>query len=85
VRWAGNDQLDEAYARVVGRVRRLRFHFIRTLEKIQGSQRDHLAVVEHLEAGRDEAALAELRHHVHLAHRGFLEALNRPGQAAGQT
>lgn len=77
VRWTGNDQLDDAYARVSGRVRRLRFHFIRTLEKIQGSQRDHLAIVEHLEAGRDEAALAELRHHVHLAHRGFLEGLTR--------
>ncbi|WP_051329192.1 GntR family transcriptional regulator [Geminicoccus roseus] len=83
VRSGGNDQLNEAYARVAGRVRRLRFHFIRTLEKIQGSQRDHLAIVEHLEAGRDEAALATLRHHVHLAHRGFLEALEQPGPATG--
>ena len=45
--------------RISGRVRRLRLQFIRTLDKIQGSQRDHQAVVEHLEAGRDEAALAE--------------------------
>ncbi|WP_159713592.1 GntR family transcriptional regulator [Geminicoccus flavidas] len=75
----GNDQLIEAYARISGRIRRLRFHFIRTPEQIQGSQRDHLAVVEHLEAGRDAEALAELRHHVHLAHRGFLEALGRQG------
>ena len=75
---SGNDQLIEAYARIAGRVRRLRFQFIRTLDKIQGSQRDHLAIVEHLEAGRDEAALAELRHHVHMAYRGFLEALQPP-------
>jgi DNA-binding GntR family transcriptional regulator len=83
VAWGGNGQLIEAYARIAGRVRRLRFHFIRTPEQIQGSQRDHLAVVEHLEAGRDAEALAELRHHVHLAHRGFLEGLTRLEPAAG--
>jgi DNA-binding GntR family transcriptional regulator len=75
VHGCGNDQLIEAYARIAGRVRRLRFQFIRTLEKVAGSQRDHLAVVEHLEGGRDDEAVSELRHHVHLAHRGFLEAL----------
>jgi DNA-binding GntR family transcriptional regulator len=76
IQWSGNDQLIDAYSRISGRVRRLRFQFIRTLSKIEGSQRDHRAIVEHLEAGRDDAALSELRHHVHLAHRGFLEALN---------
>ena len=82
IQGSGNEQLIEAYARIAGRVRRLRFQFIRTLDKIQGSQRDHMTIVEHLEAGQDEAALSHLRHHVHLAHRGFLEALQVPAPDA---
>ena len=43
---SGNRELIAAYEKIAGRIRAIRFRLTRTMEQIQGSQRDHGLVVE---------------------------------------
>jgi DNA-binding GntR family transcriptional regulator len=70
---AGNAHLVEAYWRISGRVRALRLRFIRSLEQVAGSQACHRDLTAQLAAGRDAAAEALLRDHVHNSYRAFLQ------------
>lgn len=83
VRASRNAELIEAYARVSGRVRTLRWRYIRSLDQVRRSQADHRAIVDHVLGDADGEAEALLRHHVYNSYRGFLGlAPDRDGEAA---
>jgi DNA-binding GntR family transcriptional regulator len=68
----GNRELIAAYAKISGRVRAIRFRLTKTMEQIQGSQRDHGLVVTALAAGDDAGAEAALAHHVYNGYWGLV-------------
>ncbi|HRY26463.1 MAG: GntR family transcriptional regulator [Geminicoccaceae bacterium] len=82
--FAGNAHLVEAYQRIAGRVRTLRWRYTRTLDEVAESQANHREVIRHIAAGDDEAAEAALRDHVHKSHRGF-QRRHEADAAAGIT
>jgi DNA-binding GntR family transcriptional regulator len=62
---AANPELVDAYARVAGRVRALRFRYIGTVEEVQQSQAAHRRIVAHLAAGDVDGSTRAMREHVH--------------------
>jgi DNA-binding GntR family transcriptional regulator len=72
VRSSQNPELLDAYGRISGRVRAVRFRVTRTLAQIARSHEDHLAVVEAIRAGDDRAAEEVLARHVYNSYHVFL-------------
>lgn len=70
---SGNRQLIEAYGRIAGRVRALRYRLIRTLVQVEGSKAAHREVVDGVRANAPDAAEVALRHHVYSSYREMIE------------
>jgi DNA-binding GntR family transcriptional regulator len=68
---ADNGELVEAYARVAGRVRALRYRYTRTVQEVQSSQAAHRQIVEHLAQGDVDAAVMVMREHVYASLHNF--------------
>lgn len=66
-----NPELVEAYARVAGRVRALRYRYTRTVEEVGKSQAAHQALAAHLAAGDVDAAARVMREHVYASLHNF--------------
>ena len=80
---AGNNrELTDAYARVSGRIRAIRFRLTRSAEQVAGSQRDHRAIVAAMLAGDDAEATTLLGRHVHNGYRFFMERLAQSNAAS---
>jgi DNA-binding GntR family transcriptional regulator len=79
---SGNRELIAAYEKIAGRIRAIRFRLTKTMEQIQGSQRDHGLVVNELVAGNDAAAEAALAHHVYNGYWGLVRMLEQEQSAA---
>ncbi len=71
-----NRELREAYARISGRVRAVRFRLTSTVEQVATSQRRHREIVTAMADGDDTAATALLGEHVYSAWRFFKERLD---------
>ena len=82
VKSSGNAELNEAYERISGRIRTIRYCLTRTREQIEGSQRDHAEIVQLLEAGGDEAAQRCLAAHVYNGYQIYLKELDAEQSAA---
>lgn len=82
VRGSGNAELIEAYERISGRVRTIRYRLTRSKAQIEGSQRDHAEIVDLLRAGGDEAALRCLVTHVYNGYQIYLKELDAEQKAA---
>jgi DNA-binding GntR family transcriptional regulator len=65
VKASENKELIEAYARISGRVRTIRYRLTRTPQQIADSRRGHREIVETLKAGRDSDAVSRLGLHVY--------------------
>lgn len=76
IRATENRELIDAYARISGRIRTIRYRLTRTRDQIAGSQRDHRSCLELMQAGRDDEAVAQLGLHVYRGYRTFLETLD---------
>ena len=70
-----NPELIDAYGRIVGRVRAIRFRVTRTMTQITKSQADHQAVVDAIQAGEDGDAEDVLARHVYNSYGVFTEGL----------
>ena len=66
-----NPELVEAYARVAGRVRALRYRHTRTVDEVRKSQAAHQEIVAHLAAGEVDAAVRVMREHVYASLHNF--------------
>jgi DNA-binding GntR family transcriptional regulator len=75
---SGNEELIEAYGKISGRIRAIRYRIIRTLDQVAESQAAHRSVVEHVRAGEDALAEQALRHHVYSSYRGARALANEP-------
>ena len=71
-----NAELIEAYGRISGRIRTIRFQLAGGRKQIEGSQRDHSEIVQLLEAGGDEAAMRCLAAHVYNGYQLYLGRLD---------
>jgi DNA-binding GntR family transcriptional regulator len=67
-----NSELIEAYERISGRVRAIRYRFTHSPEQVGRSQRDHRTIVDALKEGRDEDAIKKLGQHVYSGYDLFL-------------
>ncbi len=74
VRAADNSELVEAYTKISGRIRAIRFRLTQTMAQVARSQAHHWQIVTHLEAGEDDAAKALLSHHMYNSYRLFTQA-----------
>jgi len=74
---SGNAELIEAYSRISGRIRTIRFRLSGGRSQIEGSQRDHAEIVALTVAGRDEAAMRCLAAHVYNGYQLYLDRLKR--------
>lgn len=74
VRAADNSELVEAYAKISGRIRAVRYRLAQTMDQVKASQVEHRQIVAHLEAGEDVEAKALLSHHMYRSYRLFIEA-----------
>ena len=86
VRASENHELIEAYNRISGRIRAVRYRLTRSQSQISVSQRTHRAIVDALDAGDDATAESELARHVYNSHRFFLkqgDGNNEPASAFG--
>jgi DNA-binding GntR family transcriptional regulator len=79
---SNNRELMEAYARVSGRIRAIRYRLTRTAAQVTGSQRDHRDVVSAMRAGADAEAAALLGRHVHNGYRFFMERMSQANAAS---
>jgi DNA-binding GntR family transcriptional regulator len=70
-----NRELIEAYERISGRVRAIRYRFTHSPEQVGRSQRDHREIVEALKAGRDAEAMKRLGRHVYSGYEQFLSEM----------
>jgi DNA-binding GntR family transcriptional regulator len=70
-----NRDLIEAYERISGRVRAVRYRFTHSPEQVGRSQRDHRDIVEALKAGRDAEAIKRLGKHVYTGYELFLSEM----------
>ena len=70
-----NRELIEAYERISGRVRAIRYRFTHSPEQVGRSQRDHRDIVEALKAGRDSEAMKKLGRHVYSGYEQFLSEM----------
>lgn len=76
---SGNRQLIEAYGRIAGRIRALRYRLIRTLAQVAGSQTAHREIVESVRANAADDAEVALRHHVYTSHRALVALFEAGG------
>jgi DNA-binding GntR family transcriptional regulator len=73
---SSNAELIEAYGRISGRIRTIRFQLAGGRKQIEGSQRDHAEIVQLLQAGGDEAAMRCLAAHVYNGYQLYLRHLD---------
>jgi DNA-binding GntR family transcriptional regulator len=66
-----NEELIEAYERISGRVRTIRYRLTRSRRQIAGSQRGHREIVNALREGRDADAVRRLGKHVYNSYEMF--------------
>jgi len=79
-----NRELIEAYERISGRVRAIRYRFTHSPEQVARSQRDHRDIVEALKGGRDAEAMKRLGRHVYSGYEQFLSAMRSAKKEAGK-
>jgi DNA-binding GntR family transcriptional regulator len=72
-----NRELMDAYLRIAGRVRAIRYRMTRAIEQIASSQAAHREIVAAIVAADAAAAESLLRHHVYSSYRFFLERISR--------
>lgn len=72
-----NSELIDAYSRIVGRVRAIRFRAIRNA-RFTTSQKDHAAIVQAIKGGDHQGAAEILARHVYNSYFGYLEDLGQP-------
>jgi DNA-binding GntR family transcriptional regulator len=75
VRASRNRELIDAYVRISGRIRAVRFRLTVSNQAIAGSQGDHREILDAMRAGRDGEAEVKLGKHVYNAYRFFLKTL----------
>ncbi len=73
-----NPELMDAYSRIIGRVRAIRFRAIRKNARFTTSQTDHAAIVAAIRAKNDKGAGEILARHVYNSYFGYLEDLGQP-------
>jgi DNA-binding GntR family transcriptional regulator len=78
-----NPELMDAYGRIVGRVRAIRYRVNRTPANFSRSQADHEAIVAALRPGHASLAEEILARHVYTSYFAFLQGL-RTGGADGR-
>jgi len=71
-----NSELIEAYERISGRVRAIRYRFTHNPGQVSRSQRDHRTIVDALKDGRDDDAIKKLGQHVYSGYELFLSERN---------
>jgi DNA-binding GntR family transcriptional regulator len=71
IKASANAELIEAYDRISGRVRTIRYRLTRSRRQIAGSQRGHREIVNALKEGRDADAVKRLAKHVYNAYEMF--------------
>lgn len=71
VKASANEELIEAYERISGRVRAIRYRLTRSRRQIAGSQRGHREIVNALKEGRDADAVRRLGKHVYNSYEMF--------------
>lgn len=81
VRNSDNAELMEAYTRISGRIRAIRYRLTQSLSQVAVSQLHHTEIVDALLAGDDALAETLLGRHVYNSYRFFLEAATPSGQA----
>jgi DNA-binding GntR family transcriptional regulator len=82
VRCADNTELVDAYRRISGRIRAIRYRLTRSLSQVAVSQLHHSEIVDALLAGDDALAETLLGRHVYNSYRFFLEAAASGDQAS---
>lgn len=82
-RAAGNGQLAAAYGMIDGRIRALRHRFMRSFRDVEGSKRDHRAMVTELAARRPARAEALLRTHLAVSREKLIEVVLREAASDG--
>jgi len=73
VRASDNRELVDAYLRISGRVRAIRYRITRSIDQIASSQSTHEKIVAAIRGADVAEAEALLRHHVYSSYRFFLE------------
>jgi DNA-binding GntR family transcriptional regulator len=73
-----NPELIDAYSRIIGRVRAIRFRAIRKNARFATSQKDHAAIVDAIRAKDDDGAADVLARHVYNSYFGYLEDTGQP-------
>jgi DNA-binding GntR family transcriptional regulator len=71
IKTSENEELIEAYDRISGRVRAIRYRLTRSRKQIAGSQHGHREIVNALKQGRDTDAVRRLGKHVYNAYEMF--------------
>jgi DNA-binding GntR family transcriptional regulator len=79
VKASANEELIEAYERISGRVRAIRYRLTRSRRQIAGSQRGHREIVNALKEGRDADAVRRLGKHVYNAYEMFRKEIEASG------
>ncbi|CAM5767676.1 GntR family transcriptional regulator [Labrys miyagiensis] len=79
VKASENRELIEAYARISGRVRTIRYRLTRTPQQLADSRASHREIVEAIRAGRDAEAVTSLGLHVYNPY----ELFRRMGELKG--
>lgn len=82
VRAADNSELVQAYTKISGRIRAIRFRLSQTMAQVTASQSHHQRIVIHLEAGEDDAARVLLSHHMYNSYRLFVRAVAQEQDSA---
>lgn len=77
-----NRELIEAYDRISGRVRAIRYRFTHSPAQVARSQRDHRMIVDALKQGRDDDAVKKLGQHVYSGYELFLTEKKSAGEEA---
>jgi DNA-binding GntR family transcriptional regulator len=81
IRASANEELIEAYDRISGRVRAIRYRLTRSRRQIAGSQRGHREIVNALKDGRDGDAVRRLGKHVYNAYEMFRREIENARKA----
>lgn len=80
VRASGNGELVDAYMRVSGRIRAIRYRLTRTDHATRSAQKDHRAITELVLAGKYREAEERLGRHVYNGYRVFLATVSGGGE-----
>lgn len=78
---SNNHELIEAYGRISGRIRAIRYRLTRVSAHVVESQRAHRTLVQAIEKKQDDAAEATLADHVYASYRRLLATMNAPETA----